>query len=91
MPNDLNMVRFKVDRWLSILKNMLDNEITNQIIGRAIKIHKSLGPGLLESAYEACLYHEIVTIGLFAERQKAIPLIYETVKLDCGRSCRSCG
>ena len=78
------MVRFKFDHWLSILKNMLDNEITNQIIGRAIKIHKSLGPGLLESAYEACLYHEIVTIGLFAERQKAIPLIYETVKLDCG-------
>ena len=78
------MVRFKFDHWLSILKNMFDNEITNQIIGRAIKIHKSLGPGLLESAYEACLYHEIVTIGLFAERQKAIPLIYETVKLDCG-------
>jgi GxxExxY protein len=63
---------------------MLDNEITNQVIGRAIKIHKSLGPGLLESAYEACLYHEIVKFGLFAERQKAIPLIYETVKLDCG-------
>ena len=85
MPDDLKVVRFKfIHRWLSILKNMLDNELTHQVIGCAIKIHKSLGPGLLESAYEACLYHEIVKVGLFAERQKAIPLIYDTVKLDCG-------
>lgn len=63
---------------------MVDNDLTSQIIGCAIKIHKSLGPGLLESAYEACLYHEMVKFGLVAERQKPIPLIYETVKLDCG-------
>ncbi|WP_276372682.1 GxxExxY protein [Chryseolinea sp. H1M3-3] len=63
---------------------MLENEITEQIIGAAIKVHKTLGPGLLESAYESCLYYELVQTGLFVERQKAIPLIYAEVKLDCG-------
>lgn len=58
--------------------------ITQQIIGAAIKIHRKLGPGLLESAYEACLAHELEKAGFRAERQKAVPLIYETVKLECG-------
>ena len=61
-----------------------ENEITEQIIRAAIKVHKSLGPGLLESAYESCLYYEIFQSGLFVERQKAIPLVYADVKLDCG-------
>ncbi len=63
---------------------MLENEITEQIIRAAIKVHKTLGPGLLESAYESCLYYELVQTGLFVERQKAIPLVYAEVKLDCG-------
>jgi len=63
---------------------MSENEITHQIIGCAIKIHRAFGPGLLESAYEACLHHEVLKAGLFAERQKPIPLIYQEVKLDCG-------
>lgn len=57
---------------------------TSEIIGAAIKIHRRLGPGLLESAYEACLAYELHEIGMSVERQKAVPLIYETVKLDCG-------
>jgi GxxExxY protein len=63
---------------------MSENEITEQVIGLAIKIHRVLGPGLLESAYEACLYHEVLEAGLYAERQKPVPLIYHEVKLDCG-------
>ena len=63
---------------------MYSGDLTPQIIGAAIKIHRKLGPGLLESAYEACLACEIQKIGLRVERQKAVPLIYETVKLECG-------
>jgi GxxExxY protein len=58
--------------------------ITEKIIGAAIKIHRTLGPGLLESAYEACVARELELIGLRVERQKPVPLFYETVKLDCG-------
>ena len=57
---------------------------THQIIGAAIKIHRKLGPGLLESAYEACLAFELDKLGLTVERQKPVPLFYEDVKLDCG-------
>ena len=60
------------------------NKITENIIGSAIAVHKSLGPGLLESAYEACLAFELVDRGLSVERQKALPVIYRDVKLDCG-------
>ena len=63
---------------------MTENEITEIIIGCAIKVHKTLGPGLLESAYEECLYYELCKTILEIERQKAIPLIYEEVKLECG-------
>ncbi len=63
---------------------METNEITNKIIGCAIKVHKVLGPGLLESAYQACLYYELVKSGLHVEKEKALPLVYEEVKLDCG-------
>ena len=61
-----------------------ENEITEEIIRAAIKVHKTLGPGLLESAYESCLYYEIFQCGLFVERQKPIQLIYQEVKLECG-------
>jgi GxxExxY protein len=59
------------------------NSLTEQIIGAAIAVHRALGPGLLESAYEACLYHELVTLGLRVERQKPLPLTYEGATLDC--------
>jgi GxxExxY protein len=49
-----------------------------------MKVHKALGPGLLESAYEECLYYELQKYGLAVEKQKALPLIYEDVKLDAG-------
>jgi hypothetical protein len=60
------------------------NELTHAIIGAAIKVHKVLGPGLLESAYEACLAYEVEKLGLRVERQKPVPLVYESVHLDCG-------
>lgn len=63
---------------------MKDNEITEKIIGCSIKVHKNLGPGLLESAYKECLYYELLKLGLIVEKEKALPLIYEDVKLECG-------
>ncbi len=59
------------------------NPLTSQIISAAIAVHRTLGPGLLESAYEACLFYKLVTEGLLVERQKPLPLAYEGVKLDC--------
>ncbi len=63
---------------------MNNNELTRQIIGAAIEVHQLLGPGLLESAYEACLCHELAVRGLRSEKQKPIPLVYKPIKLDCG-------
>jgi GxxExxY protein len=63
---------------------MTDNEITHQIIGAAIEVHKHLGPGLLESAYEECLAHELHLRNLRVERQKAAPVVYKDTKLECG-------
>jgi GxxExxY protein len=59
-------------------------DLTREIIGAAIEVHRELGPGLLESAYEECLAYELQKLGMKVERQKAVPLIYENVKLDCG-------
>lgn len=63
---------------------MHENEISKIIFDLGLKIHKNLGPGLLESAYEECLFYEISKAGLFVEKQKPMPLIYEEVKLDIG-------
>ena len=60
------------------------NMLTEKIIGCAIKVHKLIGPGLLESAYEVCLVYELQKIGLSVERQKPVPVVYEEIKLDCG-------
>ena len=60
------------------------NELTSAIIGAAIKVHRALGPGLLESAYRICLKYELEKLGLFVEMEKPIPVIYEEVKLECG-------
>src|SRR5947199_10519284 len=63
---------------------MRNRDLTPEMIGAAIKIHRKLGPGLLESAYEACLTYELERLGLRVERQRAVPLVYELVKLKCG-------
>ncbi len=60
------------------------NDLTSSIIGSAIKIHKELGPGLLESAYKECLAYELNKKGFFVEKEKPVPLIFEEVKLECG-------
>jgi GxxExxY protein len=60
------------------------NDLTGNIIGAAIEVHKVLGPGLLESFYEECLCHELHLRGLSFQRQKEIPLLYKGIKLDCG-------
>ena len=60
------------------------NDLTGQIIGSAIEVHKALGPGLLESAYEECLCHEFGLRGIPYERQHAVPVQYKGAKLDCG-------
>ena len=60
------------------------NTLTERIIGAAIAVHHALGPGMLESAYEACLALELLTLGLTIERQKPLPLMYRGQKLDCG-------
>jgi GxxExxY protein len=63
---------------------MRSSDLTPEIISAAIKIHRRLGPGLLESAYEACIAHELQLAGMRVERQKPVPLFYDTVKLECG-------
>ena len=60
------------------------NSITESIISAAIAVHRELGPGLLESAYESCLVYELLQQGLTVERQKALPVTYRGVKIDCG-------
>lgn len=60
------------------------NQLTHEILDSAYKVHTALGPGLLESAYQACLVYELRKKGLMIETEKALPLVYEEVKLDCG-------
>jgi GxxExxY protein len=67
-----------------MVKHFFRADITPKIIGAAIKIHRKLGPGLLESAYEACMAYELSQMGFYVQRQKPVPLIYELVKLECG-------
>ena len=60
------------------------NKITETIIGAVINVHRALGPGLLESAYEACMVYELAQAGLKVEQQKPLPIVYRGVKLECG-------
>jgi GxxExxY protein len=60
------------------------NQITERVIGAAIAVHRALGPGPLESAYETCLMYELTQQGLKVEAQKPLPVTYREVKLDCG-------
>jgi GxxExxY protein len=61
-----------------------DNEVGELVLGCALKVHKALGPGLLESAYETCLAHEIGKAGLEYERQRALPVVYDGLRIDAG-------
>ena len=63
---------------------MTENEISDKIIGCAIEVHETLGPGLLESAYSECLYFELKKLGLKVEKEKPFPLVYKDVKLEVG-------
>lgn len=63
---------------------MTENELSNKIIGFAIDVHSALGPGLLESAYKECLYYKVRTSGIYIEKEKPMPLVFEEVKLECG-------
>lgn len=63
---------------------MIENELSSKVIGLAIEVHKSLGPGLLESAYKEVLFYKIQQSGLQVEKEKPMPLVFEKVKLDCG-------
>jgi len=60
------------------------NTITHEILDSAYKVHTALGPGMLESAYKACLAYELRKKGLIVEEEKTVPLIYEEIKLECG-------
>lgn len=60
------------------------NKITELIIGGAIEVHRLLGPGLLESSYEACLTYELKNLGLYIQRQIPVPIMYKDIKLECG-------
>ena len=63
---------------------MTENELSKIVFDLGMKVHKSLGPGLLESVYEECLFFELKKYGLSLEKQKALPLIYDEIKLDAG-------
>ena len=63
---------------------MTENELSQLIIGKAIEVHKILGPGLLESAYQECLFYELKSAGLIVEKEKPMPIVYKDIKLDHG-------
>lgn len=63
---------------------MNENQIAKTVIGCAISVHNTLGPGLLESAYKECLFYALSEKGLFVEKEKTMPLVYEKVHLNCG-------
>ena len=63
---------------------METDKMTEKIIGCAMSVHTALGPGLLESAYKECLYYKLCKIGFKVEKEKALPMVFEGVELDCG-------
>lgn len=63
---------------------MNENELSKVAVDCMFKVHKNLGPGLLESAYEECLFYELLNTGLLVERQKPLPLFYQTIKMEIG-------
>lgn len=75
---------YKFSLYLRTKFEEMENVLANKVIGLAIDLHKDLGPGLLESAYKECLFFKIKQAGLKCEKEKAVPLIYGDVKLECG-------
>jgi GxxExxY protein len=73
---------FEIHRILAAKMNY--KELSFAVIGAAMNVHKELGPGLLEKAYQECLCYEIAKLGLHVEKEKAMPLVYKGVQLDCG-------
>ena len=65
-------------------KTMDINELTEKIIGCAIEVHRTLGPGLLESAYQECLFYELMSQGIWVEKEISLPIIYKEIKIDHG-------
>lgn len=63
---------------------MIENELTARVISHAMSVHSALGPGLLENAYKECLYYKIISSGMYVEKEKPMPLVFEDVKLSCG-------
>lgn len=61
-----------------------EGQLTSIVIGKAIEVHRTLGPGLLESAYQECLLYELQQAGLFVEREKALPIVYKEIRLEHG-------
>ncbi len=71
-------------RDAEIAEKMQINDVTRDVIGAAMVVHRALGPGLLESAYEECLCHELGLRALLFERQRALPVVFKEMRLDCG-------
>lgn len=63
---------------------MTENELSKEVIGIAIHVHSKLGTGLLESAYQECLFYKLKEEGFIVEKEKSMPLVFEGIKLDCG-------
>ena len=63
---------------------MLINELTEKVMGCAIEVHRTLGPGLLDSAYQECLFYELKSCGLYVERELNLPIVYKEIKIDHG-------
>lgn len=61
-----------------------ENDVSRIVIGSAIEVHNALGPGLLERVYKECLFYKLAKSGLYVEKEKEIPLVFEEVKLECG-------
>lgn len=73
----------KISQRLIFLR-MEINELTESIIGCAIEVHRNLGPGLLESAYQECLFYELREKGIWVEKEISLPVIYKEIKIDHG-------
>lgn len=81
MSLGLRLLRRGTQRYTEKMGN---NKLTEKIIGAAIEVHRTLGPGLLESSYQECLLFELKSLGLKVEKEKALPIIYKDIKLDHG-------
>jgi GxxExxY protein len=66
------------------MSNLTENELSKMAIDCAMKVHRNLGPGLLESVYKECLYFELSKMNLLVEKEKPLPVVYESIKLECG-------